>query len=244
MWHPTLSCAKCFFRTGESRCSSNSSKATATSSLEIGIQSRSCRYVGVGIPETWLKGCEKNIDHKKKWLHSVIPIPELQTVAHEISSQHSTKDRVKRVVSHQGNPSLWASYHELLPALHGEPLDNLASKLRGRAEIQALQDPTVSENNTQFIWYMCVYRIVDSEKICWSYRWFDEMELTGNMLLVCFGILHLALNIFESFIGCGRVSSSHLDWVGRTWCVSEVGKCWQKTYQFSWVDELWKWGWS
>jgi len=38
------------------------------------------------------------------------------------------------------NPSLWASYHELLPALHGEPLDNLASKLRGRADIQALQD--------------------------------------------------------------------------------------------------------
>lgn len=38
------------------------------------------------------------------------------------------------------NPSLWASYHELLPALHGKSLETLANQLRSRAEIQALQD--------------------------------------------------------------------------------------------------------
>jgi len=39
-----------------------------------------------------------------------------------------------------GNPSLWASYDELLPALHGQSLETLAHQFQSRADIQALQD--------------------------------------------------------------------------------------------------------
>ena len=39
-----------------------------------------------------------------------------------------------------GNPSLWASYEELLPALHGKSLEALANQFQSRADIQALQD--------------------------------------------------------------------------------------------------------
>lgn len=38
------------------------------------------------------------------------------------------------------NPSLWASYDELLPALHGQSLETLAHQFQSRADIQALQD--------------------------------------------------------------------------------------------------------
>jgi hypothetical protein len=49
-------------------------------------------------------------------------------------------DPVKNPVFGSGNPSLWASYDELLPALHGKSLETLAHQFQSRADIQALQD--------------------------------------------------------------------------------------------------------